>query len=45
MREAFKAGKSADEAAAGLTLPERYKAYGMDRAAANVRAIYDELKR
>jgi glyoxylase-like metal-dependent hydrolase (beta-lactamase superfamily II) len=45
VREAFKAGKTAEEAAAGLALPERYKAYGMDRAAANVRAIYDELKR
>jgi glyoxylase-like metal-dependent hydrolase (beta-lactamase superfamily II) len=45
VREAFKAGKTADEAAASLALPERYKAYGMERAAANVRVIYDELKR
>ena len=45
VREAFKAGKSADEAAASLVLPERYKAYGMERAAANVRVIYAELKR
>ena len=45
VREAFKAGKSADEAAASLVLPERYTAYGMERAAANVRAIYDELRR
>ena len=45
VREAIKAGKSADEAAASLVLPERYKAYGMERAAANVRAIYDELRR
>ncbi len=44
VREAFNAGKSADEAAAGLTLPERYKGYGMERASANVRAIYGELK-
>ena len=44
VREAIKAGKSADEAAASLVLPERYKAYGMERAAANVRAIYDELR-
>ena len=45
VREAFKAGKTADDAASGLALPERYKAYGMDRAAANVRVIYDELKK
>ena len=45
VREAFKAGKSADEAAASLALPERYKAYGMERAAANVRVIYEELRR
>jgi len=44
VREAIKSGKSADEAAASLVLPERYKAYGMERAAANVRAIYDELR-
>ena len=44
VREAVKAGKSPDEAAAGLTLPERYKAYGMERAATNVKVIYDELR-
>ena len=45
VRQAIKAGKSAEEAAASLVLPERYKAYGMERAAANVRVIYGELAR
>jgi glyoxylase-like metal-dependent hydrolase (beta-lactamase superfamily II) len=45
VREAFKAGKSTDEAVAGLELPDRYKEYSMERAKANVQAIYDELKR
>ena len=40
---AFRAGLSADEAAAALELPERYKDYGMEHAKANVEAIYDEL--
>ena len=40
---AFRAGLSADEAAAGLELPERYKDYGMEHAKANIEAIYDEL--
>jgi cyclase len=43
VREARQAGKTADEAAATLRLPERYKTYGMQRAKANVEAIYSEL--
>ena len=43
VRDAFAKGKTAAEAAAGLTLPERYKAYTLDNARANVQAIYDEL--
>jgi len=44
VREAFQAGKSADETAAELKLPERYKAYGMERTRQSVQAIYAELK-
>jgi glyoxylase-like metal-dependent hydrolase (beta-lactamase superfamily II) len=43
VRQAMAAGKTADEAAATLQLPERYKDYDMQHAAANVRAIYREL--
>ena len=45
VREAMKAGKSADQAAATLQMPERYKAYDMARAKANVETIYAELKK
>jgi glyoxylase-like metal-dependent hydrolase (beta-lactamase superfamily II) len=45
VQSAMKAGKSVDEAAASLKLPERYKDYDMTRAKANVQAIYDELKK
>jgi glyoxylase-like metal-dependent hydrolase (beta-lactamase superfamily II) len=45
VREALKAGKSVDEAAASLHLPDRYKAYDMTRARANVEAIYAQLKK
>jgi cyclase len=41
---AKKAGKSADEAAAGLQLGDRWKDYGMTRAKDNVTKIYGELK-
>jgi cyclase len=41
---AKKAGKTADEAAAGLQLGERWKDYGMTRAKDNVAKIYWELK-
>ncbi len=40
---AFRAGLSADEAAAALELPERYNDYDMEHAKANIEAIYDEL--
>ena len=43
VEEAFRAGKSVDEAAETLALPDRYAEYGMEHARANVEAIYDEL--
>lgn len=43
VQEAIKSGKTAEQAAASLTLPERYKAYGMENARANVQAIYQEI--
>ena len=43
VRQAMAAGKSADEAAKTLQMPERYKGYDMANAPANVRAIYREL--
>jgi cyclase len=45
VRAARDAGQSAAEAATSLRLPDRYRGYGMDRAAANVAAIYQELQR
>jgi hypothetical protein len=45
VEQAIKAGKPAAQAAATLQLPERYKAYDMQRARANVEAIYRELGR
>ena len=45
VREALKAGKTVDEAVASLNLQEKYKHYGMERAKANVQAIYNELKK
>ena len=38
------AGRSVDEAVAALDLWARYPEYGMDRAAANMQVIYDELR-
>lgn len=43
VEEAHRAGRSVDEAAATLELPERYRDYGMEHARANVEAIYAEL--
>ncbi|MCY3843439.1 MAG: hypothetical protein OXH69_07845, partial [Acidobacteria bacterium] len=40
---AYDAGRSVDEAAATLALPERYRDYGMEHARANIEAIYAEL--
>jgi glyoxylase-like metal-dependent hydrolase (beta-lactamase superfamily II) len=45
VRQAIAAGRSADEAAATLQLPERYKDYDLREAPANVRKIYRELGR
>jgi hypothetical protein len=44
VREAAKAGKTPEAAAASLALPERYKDYGMDRAKASVETIYREIR-
>jgi glyoxylase-like metal-dependent hydrolase (beta-lactamase superfamily II) len=44
VKAAKQAGKSADQAAASLALPERFKAYGMQPAKAYVQAAYEELK-
>ena len=43
VRASRESGRSVDEAVAALDLWPRYPDYGMDRAAANVGAIYDEL--
>jgi cyclase len=43
VKQSIAAGKTADEAAGTLQLPERYKDYDMGNAPANVRAIYKEL--
>lgn len=45
VQEAFKAGRSADEAAATLTLPDRYQGYNLGRLKDNVAKIYTELQR
>jgi glyoxylase-like metal-dependent hydrolase (beta-lactamase superfamily II) len=44
VRVAAAAGRSAQEAAATLGLPDRFKDYTMNRAAENVAAIYRELR-
>lgn len=41
---AQKSGKTAEQAAADLTLPGRYKDYGMERAKDDVEKIYKELQ-
>jgi glyoxylase-like metal-dependent hydrolase (beta-lactamase superfamily II) len=45
VKEAMASGKSADEAAATLTLPDKFKNYGMAHARDYVQAIYAELKK
>jgi cyclase len=42
---AMKAGKSVDEAARNLGLPEKYKDYDMANAKADVQRVYDELSK
>ena len=44
VRQAVTAGKTVDEAIAGLTMPEKFKDYGMQGAKDNVTKIYGELK-
>ena len=43
VQDAFKAGKTAEEAATSLQLPPQYSAYNLDDARSSVRAIYGEL--
>ena len=43
VRASFEAGRSVDEAAAGLDLQGKYPDYSLDRAERAVQAIYDEL--
>ena len=45
VQQAMKDGKTPEQAASGLALPERFKGYTMGRAQANVAAIYGELKK
>ena len=45
VQAAIQAGKSPDEAAASLKLPERWASYGVERAADDVKVIYAELKK
>ena len=44
-REAIKAGKTADAAAASIDLTTKYKGYKSARVKAAVQAIYDEIKK
>jgi glyoxylase-like metal-dependent hydrolase (beta-lactamase superfamily II) len=43
-RAAKAAGKSADEAAASLALPDRFRGYNMTNARADVQRVYEESK-
>jgi glyoxylase-like metal-dependent hydrolase (beta-lactamase superfamily II) len=45
VRQAAEGGKTLEEAVAALQLPEKFKDYGMGRAGANAKVIYDEIKR
>jgi cyclase len=42
---AMKAGKSVDDAASGLKLPDKYKDYNMANLKTDIQRVYDELKR
>src|SRR5499426_194840 len=44
VEEAKKGGKTADQAAGDIKLPEKYKGYNMGRLKADVTTIYSELK-
>ena len=43
MQDAKKAGKTAEQAAAELKLPEKFKDYNVGRAKANAEAVYADL--
>jgi cyclase len=45
VQQSIKAGKTAEEAVTGFTLPERFKAYDMGGVKDNVGKIYAELKK
>lgn len=45
VQAAAKSGKTVDQAATDLTLPEKFKAYGMQGAKDNVEKIYSEIKK
>jgi cyclase len=45
VRAAMKEGKTAEDAAASLTLPETFKAYNVSRLKENVTTLYEELKK
>jgi cyclase len=45
VRAAMKEGKTAEDAAASLTLPEKFKAYNVSRLKENVATLYEELKK
>jgi hypothetical protein len=44
VEQAKKEGKTVDQAATDLKLPEKFKGYNLSRAKAGVTAIYSELK-
>jgi glyoxylase-like metal-dependent hydrolase (beta-lactamase superfamily II) len=44
VEQAKKEGKTVDQAAESIKLPEKYKDYGLTRLRANITAIYGELK-
>ena len=45
VRQAITDGKTAEQAAADLKLPEKFKEYSLRNGQANVTAIYGELKK
>ena len=44
-RAGMVAGKTAEETAASLKLPDRYRAYDMTNARADVQRVYDEARK
>ena len=45
VQQSAKEGKTAEQAAAALTPPDKFKGYKMERGPANVAVIYGELKK